>query len=130
MEGFKILIMIILNSPLKHTCSLRYSQNADVKRDLEVKMICPQQHDYAYNLCSAHTYVYFSSPWVTHHGGVKKMHCRGDSNHKGLIISIRCKCESNRDTNLQEVFFLRSALLLLLWCISRILQKWALSCKI
>lgn len=87
-----------------------------------MKLICPRQHDYANNLCSAHTYVCFSSPCVTHHGGVRKMHCRGDSTHTGLIISIRCKYESNRDTILLEGF-LHSAFLLLLWCISPILPE-------
>lgn len=71
---------------------------------LEVSLICPRQHDYANNLCSAHTYVRFSSPCVTHHGRVRKMHCRGDSTHTGLIISIRCKYESNRDTILEGFF--------------------------
>lgn len=32
------------------------------------------------------------------------MLCRGDSTHTGLIISIRCKYESNRDTILLEGF--------------------------
>lgn len=63
---------------------------------------------------SAHTYVCFYSPRVTHHrsctGGVRKMHCRGDSAHTGLIISIRCKYELNKNTILLEGFHLRNVL--------------------